>query len=436
MRPAFRVGAATRDLTPSASLPNYNGQLIETATDFPLRCAALVFDDGERRGALVSCAVTFVDSTLVQRVRDECSRAAGLSPEWITVGATHTHAAPATCPSFLSGALPEPRYLDFFVGRVVEAVVEAKERLRPAVVAAGSCPAPGWEFNRRLLRPDGRVVMAFACDAALPASGPVDPEVPFIAFENEGGEPIAVAVSYASHNNCVGGRYHGDIAGCAAAELATELDESENAVPLLFFQGACADVMWRGGEPPPLSDEALARRIGADLVATLLSAWHQASRQEISQVVMVKEVLDIADRPWGESTFCHDGCRGEDEDAQRFARRRYDPEEEAVKHRGTTSCLVEIQGIAFGDAVFCSHPAELFAELGLAVRQQSPFAVTFMASLTNGYCGYVPTEEAFELQGYETHRTVYTSRLEKGAGRRIVDATVGVMESLHATRRS
>ena len=97
---------------------------------------------------------------------------------------------------------------------------------------------------------------------------------------------------------------------------------------------------------------------------------------------------------------------------------------------------MEIQGIAFGDAVFCSHPAELFAELGLAVRQQSPFAVTFMASLTNGYCGYVPTEEAFELQGYETHRTVYTSRLEKGAGRRIVDATVGVMESLHATRRS
>ena len=428
MPPVFRAGAATRDLTPSASLPNYNGQALETETDCPLRCAALVFDDGERRGALLSCAATFLDRALVLRLRDECSRAAGLPPEWIAVGATHTHASPATCPSFLSGALPDPLYLDFFVRRAVEAVVEAQERLRPAAVAAGYCPAPGWEFNRRLLRPGGRVVMAFACDAALPASGPVDGEVPFIAFEGEAG-PIAVALSYSCHNNCVSGVYHADIAGCAAAELETALGED---TPLLFFQGACADVMWRGGEPPPLSGEALARRIGADLVESLLPAWRRAQRQEIDQVAMVKDVLDIADRPWEESTFCCDGCRGEDEGARRFARRRYDPEEEAVRTRGKTSCPVEVQGITFGDAVFCAHPAELFVELGLEVRRRSPFPVAFMASLTNGYCGYVPTAEAFELQGYETHRTVYTSRLEKGAGQRIVEATVGVMESLHA----
>mgnify|MGYP004328759535 CR=1 FL=1 len=71
-------------------------------------------------------------------------------------------------------------------------------------------------------------------------------------------------------------------------------------------------------------------------------------------------------------------------------------------------------------------------ELGLEIRRRSPFPVAFVASLTNGYCGYVPTEEAFEQQGYETHRTVYTSRLEKGAGRRIVEASVEAMERVHA----
>ena len=56
----------------------------------------------------------------------------------------------------------------------------------------------------------------------------------------------------------------------------------------------------------------------------------------------------------------------------------------------------------------------MFVELGLEIRRRSPFQVMFMASLTNGYCGYVPTEKAFEQQGYETHRSVYTSRLDKG----------------------
>ena len=36
----------------------------------------------------------------------------------------------ATCPSFLTGALPDPLYLDLFVRHAVEAVVEAQERHR------------------------------------------------------------------------------------------------------------------------------------------------------------------------------------------------------------------------------------------------------------------------------------------------------------------
>jgi hypothetical protein len=56
--------------------------------------------------------------------------------------------------------------------------------------------------------------------------------------------------------------------------------------------------------------------------------------------------------------------------------------------------------------------------------------VTLISELTNGYCGYVPTEKGFEEQGYEAHRTVYTSRLEKEGGRRIVEASMRTLEKL------
>lgn len=253
-------------------------------------------------------------------------------------------------------------------------------------------------------------------------------EVPFIAFEGEDGA-IAVALSYACHNHCVSSEYHSDIAGCAEAALGRALGTE---VPLLFYEGACADVMWRGGTPPPVEGGELARRIGGDLVRSLVPAWREAPRQQGVEVAMASEVLEIRDRSWEESTFCHDGCRGEGEEDRRFPRRRYDPEEAAVRQRGETVCPVAVQAIAFGEAVFCAHPAELFVVLGLEIKQRSPFPVPFTASLTNGYCGYVPTEEAFEQQGYETHRTVYTSRLEKGAGRRIVEASVEAMKRVHA----
>ncbi len=425
----FRVGAAMRDITPGRSLPNYTYVWLARGEGSPLRCHALVFGDGKRRGALVSCDATFIDRPLLLRMRDSCARRTGLAPDCIAVAATHTHAAPATCPSFLSGASPDPLYLDFLVDQVAAAVDQAQRRMRPAVMVAGNCPTPGWEFNRRLLRPDGSVLMTWPLKAhpGLPAAGPEDAEMSFVAFEEPSGEPLAFVVNYPSHNNCVAEVYHGDLGGCTGDALRAALSAP---IPTPFLQGACGDVMWCSGDPPPLRGHALAAKIGADIAACLVPAYRAAARREVEQVTIDREVMEIGDRPFAESTFCEDLCRGADEAARLYARCRYDPEEEAVKALGPTSCAVEIQALGFGEVAICTNPAELFAEFGMEIRRRSPFAVTLVAELTNGYCGYVPTEAAFAQDGYEVHRTVYTSRLEKAAGRKITAASVGLLEGL------
>ena len=72
----------------------------------------------------------------------------------------------------------------------------------------------------------------------------------------------------------------------------------------------------------------------------------------------------------------------------------------------------------------------MFVEYGIEIKERSPFDVTLVAELTNGYCGYVGTAKAFDEQGYEVHRSVYTCRLAEDSGQRMTDASVTMLEDL------
>ena len=101
------------------------------------------------------------------------------------------------------------------------------------------------------------------------------------------------------------------------------------------------------------------------------------------------------------------------------------------RENSAAPCDVEFQAIAFGEVAIVTNPAELFSIYGVKIKQASPFEVTFVASLTNGYCGYVPTVGAFRHGGYETYRTVYTSRLAKDAGDRILQESIELLRAVH-----
>ncbi|MFW6288576.1 MAG: hypothetical protein ACOC2Q_02215, partial [Spirochaetota bacterium] len=47
-------------------------------------------------------------------------------------------------------------------------------------------------------------------------------------------------------------------------------------------------------------------------------------------------------------------------------------------------------------------PGELFVEIGMRIKEASPFALTAIVELANGSLCYLPTSEAYEKGGYET----------------------------------
>ena len=89
---------------------------------------------------------------------------------------------------------------------------------------------------------------------------------------------------------------------------------------------------------------------------------------------------------------------------------------------------VPVRFLRINDTLIWAAPVELFCEIAIAVRNQSPFAHTFYFGYTNGWFGYLPTAQAFAEGGYEPKTSVFTAQAEK-------DVTEGVVAAIQGMRR-
>ena len=428
------AGGHTVNITPPRPMQGYGGKVFRRdEEDSDILCHAVVLTDGDDIGAIISADVTAFDRATVLAIRELCELRTGIPARNVCVASNHNHNAPHAAGLFLHGTPPDPLYVDFLITQTVQSIVEAKQKLRPARYVAGNARAPGFEFNRRLKRPDGTVVLIYAdgADPSFPPTGPVDKEVGYVFFEDENRDPISCVFNYTIHNVAAGtDTFHRDLGGRIGDVLRRRLGVTDFATS--FLAGACGNIMISEKVGEKHWGPDVAWRIGEGVADSILESHGEASPQEIRDLRFASEVLEIPDRSLEESEFCEDNCRGNDEAYLAYARDRYGPEKIALGDRGPTSCLVEIGAISMGDVAIATNPAELFVEYGLEIKEKSPFDVTMISELTNGYCGYVPTEAAFAMKGYETHRTVFTSRLAKNGGQIIADKSVEMLERCKA----
>jgi hypothetical protein len=88
-----------------------------------------------------------------------------------------------------------------------------------------------------------------------------------------------------------------------------------------------------------------------------------------------------------------------------------------------------IQVLRIGDVAIAGVPAEYFTQLGLDIKNRSPFRYTYIAELANDWIDYLPNLEGHKLGGYQTW-TGYHSYAEPGTGERIADEIVAMLKEL------
>jgi hypothetical protein len=87
-----------------------------------------------------------------------------------------------------------------------------------------------------------------------------------------------------------------------------------------------------------------------------------------------------------------------------------------------------LQAIRIGDVGIASIPCEVFAEIGLDIKDRSPLKTTFTIELANGWNRYLPTPRQHRLGGYETW--LGTNMLEIHASEKIEHVVLDLLNDV------
>lgn len=432
----LRVGAAQVVITPPPGAPMagyyYNRSAAGVHDD--LHAKALVIERAGIKLAIVACDLSGMPRPIVDAARPLIAAATGIPPAHVMISATHTHTGPVLLVESsrynVEGEMRQigEAYARSLPAKIAEAVKLANDRLQPARLFAGIGREDSLTFNRRFHMKDGTVAWnpgKLNPNIVRPA-GPIDPAVPVIYAETPDGKPIAAYVNYALHLDTVGGdEYSADY----PYTLSKLLAQARGDGLVTLFTIGCAgnlnhiDVSTRA----PQKGHGEAARIGTVLAGEVLRTSKnlkpisdgpiRASTRTVQLPLALVKDDEVAPARAVAATFGKPGAAPFNELVK--AARIVD-----VAERNGKPIDAEVQVFSIGnDLAFVAFPGEIFTELGLAVKNASPFPFTVVAELANGSPGYIPDLKAHAQGAYEA----ISARCAPGSGEMLVDAATRLL---------
>ena len=391
----MNAGFAELDITPEIGMeqPGGYGKSYHKSVHDPCKVRAVVFNDGNKRVAIVGVDALLVRQPLVDAARKQIQARCGIPYEAILIGASHSHSSGPTgmilpgeydhadafvrSLAYEKSSCADPAYLKTVEKQLVEVVYLADRSRVEATMGVSKGIEDQVAFNRRLRMKNG---LSYSHprqgnpDIIEPA-GPVDPEVGVIGVWDKQGKCIGCIVNFACHATTIPG---GISANWIYYLEQTIRGAMGNDCIVIFLPGACGDVTQVNNLNPyqNLSGKDWTRfvgaRVGAEAVKVLLS--------------MPRGVLMPFDH---KLTVLEIPRRIPDPDR---VRRSYELVKQGPEKTGSTDWVfakeivlldallkkskttkVEVQAIQVGPAVFVTNPAEFFCQLGLDIKAQCPF---------------------------------------------------------------
>ena len=253
-----------------------------------------------------------------------------------------------------------------------------------------------------------------------------------------GGSSIGVLANFATHPVSQSRRMRmisADYPG-KACEIVTQLIHA----PCLYLQGACGNInsilMEHSHEPP--------RTLGTRLGCEVVRVWETIETGPVSSLGVMSRTVSLPRLDWG-SEVAAEKVAGElraelkalqaaeepNEGRIYWAKSRLGRVEEALSDWRTGEGLSGLlQALHLDDFAYVTAPAEVFNQIGSAVKKGSPFHDTFFMGYSNGSIGYIPVPEAYPEGGYEV---THVSRVNPGAAGILTEGCLELLRQLKDT---
>jgi len=435
----LQVGAATSVITPPLGVP-LAGYYHERASDGvhdALLSRAIVMEKDGVKVALVSLDLISTRRAFVVKARELIENQTGIPGDHVMISATHAHTGPilpdtsARDAGIAEGGQVAKTYLETLPDLIAASVKMANDKLQPAQASSFIGNEPSLTFNRRFHMRDGTVGWnpgKMNPDVIQPA-GPIDPAVPVVFFETPAQKPIATYVNYAVHLDNVGGlKISADLPNTLTESLGKVLGEDHVT---MWTAGTCGDlnhinVNWAR----PQKGNENAARMGIVLAGEVLRNWPNlepagAGPLRVRSMIVPLPLAPIDDAEVEQAGFIV--RTGNDNGRENFMKLVNAYKVLDVFGRQGKPLEVEVQVITLGnDLAWVSLPGEIFVQLGLDLKLDSPFKQTMIAELANGSIGYIPNRRAYPQGNYE----VVSARCAAGSGEMLVEAAIQMLKEI------
>lgn len=463
--PTFRAGAATSNITPPIGSDQTVGASKRQATHVhdELNARCLVLDDGQSKLALVVCDLRHISAEVVAGAKQIIERSTGIPPQCVLVSATHTHTSTGAKLED-DGEQPYYDYRAFLTRRIADGVLRAVNQLQPARIGWDVAEEPTQVFNRRWFLMPSRGPIYGAHDnieqvdtnpgysGLLRPAGPVDPQITFLSVQSTAGKPIALLASYGLHYvggvpaNTISADYFAMFADRMGELLGADRHQDPPFVGIMA-NGTSGDVNnlarysdeeleKRGPQPKkryqPFGKAREVAYLCADKVMQVHKSleWHDHVKlSSLQRTLTFKRRYPTKEEvEWAEAVKA--------KKIKPMSTSRYSTYSTVLAYNSPEmppTIDVVVQTHRIGDLAVAAMPFEVFAEIGLELKQRSPIQPLMNISIANGSHGYLPTPEQHRLGGYETW--IGVNKVQLDASVKMVDNLVEMLGELSAKGR-
>jgi hypothetical protein len=384
------AGTAKINITPAVPIPmsGYRSRTkpFEGIHD-SIYARAIVFSDGEHKAAIISAEIIGFSNSFCEETSSLIEQKVGIKQENILLSVVHNHSGPVTR-VYKDDVSPEVNaYADELKRKLVELVIEADGNLQAVSLGAGKGECR-MNINRRADDGNGNIQLG------RNPYGPCDHEVGVVRIDDAQGNIISLLLNWPCHAVVMGPRNYfisGDWPGAASRFIEDTLNNSVVAPILIGASGDINPIYGPHIDFVDVNSYAYALdAIGYDLGKEAIRVSRDIQTSSTGTIKAIQKSIYLP---------------GKVDEPNRLHHQAYEPGNELE---------VRLSAIKIGNIIFSGVNGEVFNQIGIKLKNLSPYSNTFFLTHCNGSCGYLVSDEAISKGGYEVRSTSARSGAESG----------------------